>query len=64
MKKPWQSPAVLSLAGRLGMIGHDHVQPMVVEGPAGTVLSAVGEDEDHRIAGDVLQQCAMSGGQS
>jgi len=57
MKKPWQSPAVLSLASRLGMIGHDTVQPMVVEGPAGTVLSAVGEEADHRIAGDILQQC-------
>ena len=32
------------------------VLPMVIEGPAGVVLSAVGTKSDHRIAGDCLQK--------
>ena len=46
---PWQSPAVMSLASRVG--GSDvHATPMLVEGQAGTVLAAVGNARDHQVA--------------
>jgi hypothetical protein len=54
-KRPWQSPAVLKLAGQLGE-KNGGVLPMIVEGPVGTILSAVGENTDHAIAGNVLAQ--------
>ena len=31
-------------------------EPCVVEGPEGTILAAVGDGRDHRIAGDVLSR--------
>ena len=46
-------PAVLSLAEKLSQ-RQSNVLPMMVEGPVGTVLTAVGEHEDHKIAGSVL----------
>ena len=52
-QRPWQSPAVLSLAEKLSQ-RQSNILPMMVEGPVGTVLTAVGEHEDHKIAGSVL----------
>ena len=56
---PWQSSSVKSLvkrAGRRGDGGVASVEPMMVEGPRGTSLRAVGEANDHKVAGDALSQ--------
>ena len=53
-KQPWRAPSVQRLAQQLGT--NKLVQPMMVEGPAGTILTAVGEQEDHAVAGEVLRQ--------
>jgi hypothetical protein len=50
---PWQSPAVLELAQQVGR-RRPEATPMVVEGPVGTVLAAVGEQSDHSVAGRAL----------
>lgn len=42
------------LAGRMGM--STAARPMIVEGPAGTILAAVGHERDHGAAGRVLQK--------
>ena len=51
-REPWRSTAVAQLARRCGK--DEDVMPMMIEGPAGTVLAAVGDPSCHRIAGDVL----------
>jgi hypothetical protein len=56
VRAPWESRSVRQLQARLGR--DDNVQPMMVEGPLGTVLGAVGEQADHRIAGRVLKEVA------
>ena len=48
-KAPWESVAVMKLASRVGQA--PEAEPMLVEGPCGTVLAAVGEQRDHQIAG-------------
>ncbi|KAK3237602.1 hypothetical protein CYMTET_52333 [Cymbomonas tetramitiformis] len=53
-RKPWEAPSVAKLTSKLGK--DPNIQPMVIEGPAGTVLAAVGEPADHHTAGDVLAQ--------
>ena len=59
IKRPWQAPSVARLANKLGRGGAaGDVQPMMVEGPRGTVLAAVGDARAHSIAGDVLASCA------
>ena len=39
--------------------GEDDVLPMVVEGPKGTVIRAVGGSEDHQVAGAALAQIQL-----
>jgi hypothetical protein len=56
INRPWQAPSVARLANQLGRGGG--VQPMMVKGPRGTVLAAVGDTRAHSIAGDVLAICA------
>ena len=46
---PWESAAVRRLASRVGK--DERSEPMLVEGPLGTVLAAVGERRDHEVAG-------------
>lgn len=56
-RAPWESPAVRGLAGRLGAAAacpEEAVVPMVVEGREGTLLTAVGSDTDHTVAGEAL----------
>jgi len=59
--RPWMSPAVLTLSKRAGSRGsladQTEIQPMVVEGPAGVVIQAVGEQVDHEVAGKALATC-------
>mmetsp|Transcript_33327 Transcript_33327/g.88170 ORF Transcript_33327/g.88170 Transcript_33327/m.88170 type:complete len:296 (+) Transcript_33327:616-1503(+) len=62
-EKPWQSNAVAALAARAkrgglaGGGGGESAEPMIIEGPRGTSLRAVGNAEDHKVAGDALAQC-------
>ena len=56
---PWQSPAVREIAQRAGKA--DDATPMLLEGPVGTVMAAVGESRDHAIASRALSD-AMQGG--
>ena len=60
IKRPWQAPSVARLANQLARRGgaESGVLPMMVEGPMGTVLAAVGDERAHSIAGDVLSRCA------
>ena len=60
IKRPWQAPSVARLANQLARVGggEGSVLPMMVEGPTGTVLAAVGDERAHSIAGDVLSRCA------
>ena len=56
-RAPWESPAVRGLAGRLGAAAagpEGAVVPMVVEGREGTLLTAVGSEADHAVAGEAL----------
>lgn len=58
-ERPWQSPAVMRLMNRAmqprrGDGTHHAVAPMIVEGPKGTVIRAVGEDRDHIVAGNAV----------
>jgi hypothetical protein len=58
---PWQSRAVLRLANAVrrpnkGKLSGEQVEPMLVEGPRGTSLRALGCKEDHRVAGDALSR--------
>ena len=53
--QPWQSPAVAALVQRTTT--NEGVAPMLVEGPRGTSLRAVGCATDHRVAGDALGRC-------
>jgi hypothetical protein len=52
---PWQSPAVVALATRIGR-GDPSATPMIVEGRTGTVLAAVGTQQDHKAAGAAISQ--------
>lgn len=56
---PWQSPAVHELVQRAGNV-HD-ATPMVIEGPTGTVMAAIGEQRDNQIASRALAE-TMQGG--
>ena len=51
---PWQSPAVTELAHNVGKSKPD-ATPLLVEGPTGTVISAIGEQRDHNIAGRAMR---------
>ena len=59
-EQPWQSRAVGNLVSQARTRQEDgtpaKVQPMIVEGPRGTSLRAVGCQEDHQVAGDALGQ--------
>ena len=55
---PWQSPAVMELAHTVGR--SSAAAPMLIEGPVGTVMAAIGEQRDHAVAGHALTQ-AMRG---
>lgn len=56
--KPWAAPSVQELSGQMGRVRE--ADPLVVEGPAGDILTAVGSRTDHRIAGDVLSRVQHS----
>lgn len=45
----WHSRAVVALASRIGQ-SDPSATPMVLEGPSGTVLAAVGDEKDHAVA--------------
>jgi len=64
---PWQSRAVARLAsaavrgnkeGRGASAAHpgEKVEPMLIEGPRGTSLRALGSKDDHKVAGDALSK--------
>ncbi len=53
-RAPWESTAVRRFAESMGRSAQ--TEPCVVEGPEGTILAAVGDGRDHRIAGDVLSR--------
>ena len=53
-RAPWESTAVRRFAESMGRSAQ--TEPCVVEGPEGTLLAAVGDSRDHRIAGDVLSR--------
>eukprot|EP00929_Paragymnodinium_shiwhaense_P094990 TRINITY_DN55911_c0_g2_i4.p2 TRINITY_DN55911_c0_g2~~TRINITY_DN55911_c0_g2_i4.p2 ORF type:complete len:285 (+),score=51.34 TRINITY_DN55911_c0_g2_i4:77-931(+) len=46
--EPWRSPAVADFASQLSR--DDSLKPMVLQGPRGTALRAVGEVADHEVA--------------
>jgi len=56
VRKPWESSAVTKFASRVGV--DPRAQPMVIKnaGSGPTILGALGESEDHQIAGNVLQR--------
>ena len=51
---PWQSPAISELAQCVGR-GRPEASPLLVEGPTGTVIAAIGEERDHAVAGRALR---------
>ena len=61
---PWQSRAVAFLASaaargtkEVNAAPHsEKVEPMLVEGPRGTSLRALGSKDDHKVAGDALSK--------
>ena len=55
--QPWQSPSVAALVRQATSKAPNDAQPMLVEGPRGTALRAVGSAADHAAAGDALGQC-------
>lgn len=55
--QPWKSPAVASFASRLGT--DQSLQALVLSGPRGTALRAVGEAEDHKIASRVVTKLEL-----
>lgn len=56
--EPWRSPAVAALALKLGNkeSGCRAVEPMMLQGPRGTALRAIGEKEDHNVASHTVAQ--------
>ena len=54
--QPWQSPSVAALVRQATSKASD-ASPMIIEGPRGTALRAVGSATDHAVAGDALGQC-------
>ena len=59
VRKPWESTAVSKFASRVGV--DPRAQPMVIKRQGGsTILGALGEDEDHKIAGSVLQRLSTN----
>ena len=51
-EQPWKAPSVQALSRQMGR--SREANPLLVEGPAGPVISAVGRQSDHHIASDVL----------
>ena len=51
-EQPWKAPSVQALSRQMGR--SRDANPLLVEGPAGPVISAVGRQSDHHIASDVL----------
>lgn len=56
---PWQSPAVHELSQQVGHAAD--ATPMVLEGPTGTVMAAIGSARDHEVAGHALTQSMQQG---
>ena len=54
--QPWQSPSVAALVRQAASKVSD-ASPMIIEGPRGTALRAVGSAADHAVAGDALGHC-------
>tara|TARA_B100000795_G_scaffold265859_1_gene248252 strand:- start:730 stop:1512 length:783 start_codon:yes stop_codon:yes gene_type:complete len=50
--QPWTAPSVQQLSNRMG--NNATARPLLVEGPAGPVISAVGSQTDHRVANTAL----------
>ncbi len=53
-EQPWKAPSVQALSRQMGR--SREANPLLVEGPAGPVISAVGRQSDHHIASDVLSR--------
>ena len=51
---PWESQAVRTLAKKVGS-RDPSATPMMVEGREGTILAAVGDQADHKVAAEVLK---------
>jgi hypothetical protein len=50
--RPWQAPSVQALSSRMG--NNTTARPLLVEGPAGPVISAVGSSLDNKVANTAL----------
>ena len=64
-QRPWQAPSVQALANQMAE-RRKEATPLLIEGPAGPVISAVGSKRDHRLASDALaalQQKRVHSGQ-
>ena len=57
-EEPWKAPSVQALTRQMGRSAN--ARPLLVEGPAGPVISAVGQQRDHSIASDVLGRAQES----
>ena len=55
--QPWQSPSVAALVRQATSKAPSDASPMIIEGPRGTALRAVGSAADHAVAGNALGQC-------
>ena len=55
--QPWQSPSVAALVRQATSKAPSDASPMIIEGPRGTALRAVGSAADHAVAGDALGHC-------
>jgi len=53
---PWESPAVQNFAASLSSSSSGRSAAMILEGRQGTVLQAVGEIEDHKVAGSMVAE--------
>ena len=55
--QPWTAPSVQALTQRLGNNNNNNnntARPLIVEGPGGVVISAVGSQRDHSVANAAL----------
>jgi hypothetical protein len=50
--RPWQAPSVQALSSRMG--NNATARPLLIEGPAGPVISAVGSSLDNQVANTAL----------